>query len=304
MKFDSWIKKQKIGVLYGGTSKEREISLKTGNAVLKALKELKLNVVGIDVGNDVIQNILSEKITFAFIALHGPLGEDGTIQGVLEMLGIPYTGSGVLASALALNKIYSKQIFKLNGIPTSEWIVVKKDQKNHPRIPFGYPVVVKPSSQGSTIGVSIVKNKKGLSKALKEAFKYNDKSIIERYICGRELTVGIVGDKILPVMEIVPVGEYYDYTAKYVPGKSKHIVPAPLPKKIYKRAQKLAMMAFNSLGCKAVGRVDMRYDGKNIYVLEVNTIPGMTETSLLPEAASYIGMNFKTLVYEIMKHSV
>lgn len=304
MNFDSWIKKQKIGVLYGGTSKEREISLKTGHAVLNALKEMKLNVVGIDVGRDVIQNILKEKITFAFIALHGPLGEDGTIQGALEILGIPYTGSGVLASVLALNKIYSKQIFKSNGIPTSEWIVVKKTQKKLPTIPFGYPVVVKPSSQGSTIGVNIVKNRDSLKRALKEAFKYNEEAIIEKYIPGRELTVGIIGDKVLPVMEIIPVGKYYDYTAKYVPGKSKHILPAPLPKKVYKRAQELAMMAFNSLNCKAVARVDMRYDGKNIYVLEVNTIPGMTETSLLPEAASYIGIDFKKLVYYIMKYSV
>lgn len=299
-----WVKNHRIAVLYGGISEEREISIRSGKAVSKVLTEINQNTIEIDFNRETIKKLLTEKIDFIFIALHGPYGEDGTVQGMLELLGIPYSGSGVISSALAMNKLYSKKIFKANNIPTPDWIVINHSTKTNDVINFGLPVVVKPISQGSTIGVNIVRNEQDLTSALNVAFKHGDEVLVERYVPGKELSVGIIGEMILPVIEIIPEGEYYDYTAKYTPGKSKHIIPAKLPKNILSKAEKLAMSAFKSLGCKAVGRVDMRYDGKEIYILEVNTIPGMTETSLLPESASHVGLSFKDLVLEIIRYSL
>jgi len=294
-------------VLCGGSSHEREISLKTGDAVYRALVSLGLNVCKLDVDKDIALTLLKEKINLAFIALHGKLGEDGTIQGLLEIMGIPYTGSGVLASALALDKVYTKKVFNYHNLPMAKYKVLEKRVETPGDIlgELNYPVIVKPAREGSTIGVTIVREPKSLDSAINVAFGYGDKILIEQYIQGREITVGVLGDEPLPVIEIVSRTEFYDYRAKYEPGMSQHIVPAKLPREQYESAQFLALSAHRALGCKGATRVDMVMDGGGkIYLLEVNTIPGMTETSLLPEAAAVAGIDFKQLVVKILSYAL
>lgn len=301
------LKTKKIGVLCGGSSQEREISLKTGDAVYKALAFLGLNVSKLDVDRDIALRLAKERIDLAFIALHGKLGEDGTIQGLLEMMGIPYTGSGVLASALALDKVYTKKVFSYHNLPMAKYKVLEKRVETPDDIlgELDYPVIVKPAREGSTIGVSIVQESNGLDSAINIAFGYGDKILIEEYIQGKEITVGVLGDEPLPVIEIVPKTTFYDYRAKYEPGMSKHIVPAKLPREQYELAQSLALSAHRALGCRGATRVDMVMDGEGkIYLLEINTIPGMTETSLLPEAAAVVGMDFKQLVVKILSYAL
>ncbi len=301
------LKKKKIGVLCGGSSHEREISLKTGDAVYRALVSLGLDVCKLDVDKDIALTLLKEKINLAFIALHGKLGEDGTIQGLLEIMGIPYTGSGVLASALALDKVYTKKVFNYHNLPMAKYKVLEKRVETPGDIlgELNYPVIVKPAREGSTIGVTIVKESKDLDNAINVAFGYGDKILIEQYIQGREITVGVLGDEPLPVIEIVSRTEFYDYRAKYEPGMSQHIVPAKLPREQYQLAQSLGLSAHRVLGCKGATRVDMVMDGDGkIYLLEVNTIPGMTETSLLPEAAAVAGIDFKQLVVKILSYAL
>ncbi|MDR3113738.1 MAG: D-alanine--D-alanine ligase, partial [Endomicrobium sp.] len=285
-------KNKKIGVLYGGMSGEREISLKSGAAVLKALKKLRLNVCGIDVDKNAVQKIQKAKIDAAFIALHGKYGEDGTVQGLLEMLGISYTGCGVLSSAASMDKNVSKILFKSAGILTPEWFVLKKFEAAPEKIK--YPVAVKPSKQGSAIGVSIVKAHKDFDKAAKEAFRHDDEIIVERFVKGMEITAGVLNGRALPVVEIVPKGKFYDFKSKYQKGGSRHIIPARLDEKIYKAVQDAAVKVFKVFNCRGVCRVDMIADKNGeIWVLENNTVPGMTETSLLPDEAKAAGMSFE-----------
>jgi len=301
------LKMKKIGVLCGGSSHEREISLRTGDAVYRALVSLGLNVSKLDVDRDIALTLVKEKINLAFIALHGKLGEDGTIQGLLEIMGIPYTGSGVLASALALDKVYTKKVFSYHNLPMAKYKVLEKRVETPGDLlgELNYPVIVKPAREGSTIGVTIVREPRGLDSAMNLAFTYGDNIIIEQYIEGREITVGILGEEPLPVIEIISKTAFYDYQAKYEPGMSQHIVPAKLPREQYELAQYLALSAHRALGCKGATRVDMVMgrDGK-IYLLEINTIPGMTETSLLPEAAAVAGMDFKQLVVKILSYAL
>lgn len=302
MKKSQNLKKMKIGVLMGGLSTEREISLRSGRAVCQALISKGYNAVAIDVGRDVAEKIAKEKIDIAFIALHGKYGEDGAIQGLLEIIGIPYTGSDVLASALAINKILAKKIFMLNKIPTPEFAVVCGGKAIQA---IQMPVIVKPNSQGSTIGVTVVKNKTYLAKAVKKALRYDDTVLIERFVKGREITVGILNSKALPVVEIRPKIGIYDFTAKYTKGATEYIAPAPLPKMLEKKAGEVALKAFNSLGCRGSARVDIMLDNKNRpYVLEVNTVPGMTELSLLPKAAACAGISFSNLVEKILLDAI
>jgi len=301
------LKTRKIGVLCGGSSHEREVSLKTGDAVYKALVSLGLNVSKLDVDRDIALRLTKEKINLAFIALHGKLGEDGTIQGLLEIMGIPYTGSGVLASALALDKAYTKEVFYYHNLPMAKYRLLEKKVEASGNIlgDLDYPIIVKPAREGSTIGVTIVREPSGLDSAINIAFGYGDKILIEEYIEGREITVGILGDEPLPVIEIVSKTAFYDYRAKYEPGMSEHIVPAKLPREQYELAQYLALSAHRALGCRGVTRVDMVMDKEGkIYLLEVNTIPGMTETSLLPEAAAVAGIDFKELVVKILSYAL
>ncbi len=291
------LKHKTIGVLMGGASSEREISLRTGRSIYKALKEEGYQAVAIDVGRNIVADLKKQKIDLAFIALHGPLGEDGTIQGLLEVLGIPYTSSGVLASALAMDKEKTKEVFLAYKILTPAWRVMKKGQT--PKIQK-YPVVVKPVCQGSAVGVSIIDQPAQLSQALRQSFRYDDKTMIEQYIAGIELTVGVLNNKALPVIRIIPQNKFYDFESKYAPGGSQHLIPAGISAALEKKARLLGVAAHEALGCRGATRVDMILDRQNrLFVLEVNTIPGMTETSLLPDAAKAAGYSFNELVLAI-----
>jgi D-alanine-D-alanine ligase len=304
-------KSKKIGVLYGGWSSERQISIQTGTAILESLKTMGLEAKGYDINKGFLKNISHKDIDVAYIALHGEGGEDGCIQSILEFLDIPYTGSNVLSSSLCMNKYYSKLLFESGKIPTPKFQYFKlKELGEESSIEnlskdILYPVIVKAVSQGSAIGVHLVKNFQDLKKAILDIKKYDSSILIENYIEGLELTVGILGDDTLPVIEIVPDNEFYDFESKYAKGKSKHIIPARIDKDIEIEIKKLAKSAHDMLGCKAVSRVDIILDKKNNpWVLEINTIPGMTETSLLPDAAKSIGIDFDELVLRILDYSV
>ncbi len=288
----------------GGLSREREISLRTGKAILRALIEKGYPASPIDVGQEIAETLIKEKIEIAFIALHGRYGEDGTIQGMLELMGIPYTGSGVLASALALDKIMAKKFFVCENIPTPTYEVFQRDEidKNLLRVPsLPLPLVVKPAREGSTIGVSIVRKEEELVPALREAGKYDDEILLEEFMKGKEITVGILHDIPLPIIEIVPRSGFYDYHSKYTKGETEYIIPARIPREQYLYAQEISLKAFHVLGCSGCARVDLMTDeGGNPFVIDVNTMPGMTETSLIPKAASYAGINFEDLVERIL----
>jgi len=298
------LKKKRIGVMMGGLSREREISLKTGKAILKALTEKGYTVCPIDVGKDIAETLIKEKIECAFLALHGRFGEDGTIQGMLELMRIPYTGSGVLASALAIHKIMAKKIFLCDKIPTPPFEVfhrdeIEKDPLRTVSLPF--PLVVKPAREGSTIGVSIVRTEEEFVHALKEASKYDAEILVEEFMKGKEITVGILEDIPLPIIEIVPKSGFYDYHSKYTKGETEYIIPARIPREKYLYAQEISLKAFRVLGCSGCARVDLVTDENgNPFVIDVNTMPGMTEMSLLPQAASYAGIAFEDLVERIL----
>ncbi|MDD5772886.1 MAG: D-alanine--D-alanine ligase [bacterium] len=294
------IKDLRIGVLAGGVSSEREISLISGRAVKKTLDELGLKNVFIDVDKNIASRLKQAKIDLAFLALHGPGGEDGTIQGLLEIMEIPYTGSGVLASAAGMDKIFTKQILVANKIKTPGFTILNAGVRNFAPLPK-LPFVVKPSRQGSAVGVSIVFKKSEIEKALDSAFSFDENILIEEYVTGKEITVGILGDDALPVVEIVPKNKFYDFEAKYKKGMSEHIIPARLPADIYKKAQKIALNTHRILGCRDVSRLDMIYNPKKgLFVLEINTIPGMTSVSLLPDAARSAGIDFKEMIHRIV----
>jgi D-alanine-D-alanine ligase len=301
---ESSLKKKRVAVMMGGLSREREISLKTGKAIQKALTEKGYTVIPIDVGNDIAEKLVKEKIDCAFLALHGRFGEDGTIQGMLELMRIPYTGSGVLASALAMHKIMSKKFFLCEKVPTPRFEVfhreeITKDLPKKNSLPL--PVVVKPAREGSTIGISIVQKDEELGPALKKAGEYDEEILVEEFMKGREITVGILENIPLPIIEIVPKSGFYDYYSKYTKGETQYILPARIPREKYLYAQEISLKAFQILDCSGVARVDLMTDeNENPYVIDVNTMPGMTETSLLPKAASYAGIPFGDLVERIL----
>jgi len=300
----------RIGVLMGGPSSEREVSLKSGEAVYQSLRAQGQEVVAIDIKTDdwwENHKIIQEAdIDIAFIALHGNFGEDGQIQTILEQMNISYTGSGPIASRLAMDKILSRRIFQDKDISVPRYVVLneKVDREHLCIISQGLqlPLVVKPATQGSSIGLSIIETEEQLKQAAEHAFIFGDRIIIEEYIPGREITVGILGDSALPVIEIVPQNKFYDYEAKYKPGKSNYVVPADLPVQVSVKAQSIAQAAHTHLGCSGFSRVDMRLSTDNIpYVLEVNSIPGLTSTSLLPKAAKVAGIDFAQLCMRILR---
>jgi len=297
------IKKMKIGVLMGGLSAERDVSLKSGNAVHQALVAQGFDAVAIDVGRDLADVLKREGIEAAFIALHGRYGEDGCVQGLLELLQIPYTGSGVLASALAMHKLYSKQAFAASGILTAAFRCFRRGETvSLPELPFGLPLVVKPVQEGSSVGVSIVKEESQLEAALQLAFNHDEEILVEQYIKGQEVQVGILNDRPIGAIEIVPKNEFYDFEAKYTDGMAEHIFPARLEAALYEKAQQVGLAAHRALGCKGYSRVDLLVTTTgDCYVLEVNTLPGMTALSLLPEiAAKGAGLPFEALVADII----
>ncbi|MCX5680585.1 MAG: D-alanine--D-alanine ligase [Candidatus Omnitrophica bacterium] len=293
----------KVGILSGGPSNEREISLKSGRAVYEALIGEGCDAILLDVKNDICDIITSSAVDMAFIALHGRFGEDGTVQRILEDMGVPYTGSGVEASRLALDKIATKDVFHRCGIPVPGYTVFEKGNSSAKSChPTGWPVVVKPQFEGSSIGLSIAGDESSLKIAVDKALGYGDKVLIEEYINGRELTVGILGEKALPVIEIITSQGVYDYEAKYKDPATRYLVPAPIDEKLAKLAGLLGEKSHMSLGCRSFSRVDMMLDkAGRIFVLEVNTIPGMTERSLLPKAAKAAGIDFGSLCIKLLE---
>ncbi len=285
----------------GGISTEREVSLRSGKAVYNALKELHYNVIPIDVSKDICVVLAREEIEIAFLVLHGGFGEDGSIQGLLEVLGIPYTGSGVLASALAMDKEASKKIFLYHNIPVPNFLIIKK-MKEVQNINFPLPWVVKPATEGSSIGVSIVKDESNLEAALSKAFLHSSRVIIEKFIDGKEVHIGILNNKVLGGVEVRPSLEFYNYEAKYTAGLTEYILPPELDDITYQKTGEIALAAHRAIGCRGATRIDLRIDPEgNPFVLEVNTIPGMTETSLLPKIAKLAGFDFPALIEEILK---
>ena len=292
---------KKIAVLMGGPGSERDVSLATGHGVSRALRSLGAEVVEVDVHDE--NFALPKDVDLAFITIHGTFGEDGQLQEILEERGVPYTGDGVEASRAAFDKILSKEKFREHDVVTPEWEVVEVDQ----RPTISVPLVVKPARQGSTVGVVIVKTASELDSAIAAAGKYDRKLLIEKFVSGRELTIGVLGDQALPILEIIPKGGFYDFNNKYpflnpqAGGGAEHVCPAEIDPNKTKQVQKQALHAFRALGLVVYGRVDVLLpDSGNPSVLEVNTIPGMTEASLLPEAAAAAGINYVDLCARII----
>lgn len=300
---EGW-KHKRVAVLMGGLSREREISLRTGRAIAEALMKKGYQVLSIDVGRDIAEVLIRERIECAFVALHGRGGEDGTLQGMLELMGIPYTGSGVLASALAMDKVMTKKVFLCEGIPTPPFEVVRGcdvGKREGVAISLSPPVVVKPSREGSTIGITVVRSNGELPGALETAKVYDDEILIEAFIKGKEVTVAVLDELPLPIIEIAPKSGFYDYRSKYTKGETEYILPARLSREKYLLSQELALKAYRALGCSGCVRVDLMVDEEdNPYVIDVNTMPGMTETSLVPKAASFAGISFEDLAERIL----
>ncbi|HEX2963787.1 MAG TPA: D-alanine--D-alanine ligase [Ignavibacteriales bacterium] len=330
-------KNVKIALLLGGTSPEREVSKRSGKSIYKALKDSGYNVKAIDPAYGLNQpedpELLFEEKDFAeisnrncitainsplldgvdlvFLALHGRWGEDGTIQSLLELRGVKYTGSGVLASSLAMDKSMTKIMFQHYGVMTPKWFVVTpgdydeavaKDKVNKV---LGYPCVIKPNEGGSTIGLTICNNENEIDAAVKLALKYSESAVVEEFIPGREVTVTVLEKMALPVLEIKPKHDLYDYECKYTHGMTEYIVPAQLPEEVAGSLQEQAIMAFKAVGCKSYSRFDFRLTEDNrMYCLEVNTLPGMTDTSLVPKMAKAMGMSFNELLERIIKLSL
>ncbi|MDD5506449.1 MAG: D-alanine--D-alanine ligase [Candidatus Omnitrophica bacterium] len=299
----------RVGVLMGGPSSEREISFKSGKAVLSALKDSGIEALGIDITTDNkednIRLLNSHKLDCAFIALHGRFGEDGAIQEILEQVNLPYTGSGVKASRLAMDKLGALKIFRAANlhVPRSQSLEQAFYNKGGEfKIELGLPVVVKPANHGSSIGLSIVELEQEIQAAIELAFKFDQRIVIEEYIPGRELTVGVLDEKPLPVIEIVPKHKFFDFEAKYQAGLTDYIVPAALKSRIAEDVQQAALTAHKLLGCFGCSRTDIILSRDNIpFVLETNTIPGMTSTSLLPKAARIIGIDFNQLCLKLLE---
>lgn len=291
---------KRIGVIMGGPSSEREVSLRTGRGVLEALVGRGWDAVGIDweAGESLSAALQQNRIEVAWNALHGVWGEDGCVQGLLECLGIPYTGSGVMGSAIAMDKVMSKRIFEQVGVPTARWRIHRGPEDVDA---IGVPLVVKPSREGSSVGVTIVHRREELEPALEAARRCHGEVLVEEYVPGRELQIGILDEEPLGDVEVRPVGGFYDYAAKYQRNDTEYLAPAPLTDEERWHLHKIAVLAHRALGCSGYSRVDlMLAPGGRAICLEVNTLPGMTEKSLLPKIAASRGMDYATLVERIL----
>lgn len=297
--------KKRVAVVYGGISSEREVSINTGKAILGAVQRLGFDAVGVEATEnltELIKQLTSPKVDVVVNGLHGRYAEDGSIQGILEYLKIPYTGSGVLASALAMNKIYSKEFFKAAGIPIAQHVVVKKgDNFNLKTSGLSVPVVVKPNIEGSSVGVTIVKNEADIPSALTESFKYDENALIEKFIPGLEISVPVYFNEALEGIEIAPKSGFYDYKSKYTAGATEYFIPPRTTETVKTKLKDLSLKAFNVLGCRQYARVDFRVDGENPYILEVNTLPGCTETSLVPKALLFKGISFDEFIKSLVE---
>jgi D-alanine-D-alanine ligase len=329
--------KPKVALLVGGTSPERAVSKMSGKGILQALRTLQYPTIVIDpayglhqpkeeeqfflekdftdLSNrnyiDAINSTLFDGVEVVFFAMHGKWAEDGTIQSLLELRGLKYTGSKVLASALAMDKDMSKVIFRQAGVQTADWFTVKERSfelvliTDEIKQKIGFPCIIKPNDQGSTVGLKIVQDESEVEEGIVIAQKYSSKALIEKYIPGRELTVAILLNEALPVLEIVPKSGFYDYKHKYTSGMSEYIVPANIPDEVARKAQQQALTAFQALGCEGYARVDFRMNNQNeLYCLEVNTLPGMTATSLVPKAAKAVGISFENLIERIIQQAL
>ncbi|RKQ37685.1 D-alanine--D-alanine ligase [Oceanobacillus halophilus] len=305
----------KIAVLYGGISGEREVSLSSGKGIIDALRKKGHEVIGIDFHPDRLSEIINLKVDLVFIGLHGKYGEDGKIQSLLDMIGLPYVGSGVLSSALAMDKAKAKQIFEMNHIPVAKSKTYKQTEYTVEQITelikgnFEPPFVIKPNQEGSTLGLTIIKKVEDIAQAVQKSLRSDDTLLVEDFIQGKELTVPIIGsssrEKALPIIEIIPKNSYYDYESKYAQGGSEHIVPAKLDEKLTEQIQKYAILAHQVLGCETYSRVDFILTEDNIpVILEVNTLPGMTPTSLFPDAAKAIGISYEDMIEEFVNLSL
>lgn len=297
------LKKLKIAVLFGGVSSEREVSLRTGRAVLAALSRCGYDVMGIDADHEVASKLALSGAEVVFIALHGRHGEDGTMQGLLEILGLPYTGSGVLASSMAMDKVTTKRLLIQEGIATPNFCVFRKgdDFELFTKQVQHWPVIAKPAHEGSTIGVTIANNPEELVAGLRVGLAYDPTILVEEFIQGEEATVSVLNGTALPVIQVVPKSGFYDFSSKYTAGQTEYLLPAPFSTGIYRGLQESAVSAIATLGCLGAARADFMIKGGKAYCLEVNTIPGMTETSLLPKAAAYAGIDFDELVQRILE---
>jgi len=289
-----------VAVLMGGWSAERDVSLRSGRACAEALMRVGFRVTNVDVTPQIAETLAAAKPDVALNVLHGRPGEDGTLQGILEILGIPYSHSGVLASALAMRKDFAKTLFRAAGIPVADDLLAPRSEaaKRHLMPP---PYVIKPIAEGSSVGVFIVTeaHPHPPQELYREDWPFGETVMIERYVPGKELTCAVLGDRPLDVIEIVPATRFYDYEAKYAAGGSKHVLPAQILPNVYQEVRRLTLAAHNALGCRGVSRADFRYDDRGtgeLVCLEVNTQPGMTETSLVPELAAYAGITFDELV--------
>ena len=289
--------KTRVAVLYGGRSSERSVSLKTGSAVGKALADAGYRVTLIDTRDVDPRTLDPADVDVVFIALHGEFGEDGGVQQILDGLGMPYTGSGVRASRAAMDKLQTKAHFERSRVPTPPWVAIHR----HWPVPlqlatagsFGFPVIVKPAREGSSVGVHLVRRQADLADALADAFAHGTCALAEVFLPGRELTVGILGDRALPIIQLNYKGDLFDYHNKYTPGATEHVIDPRLPPGVAEKATSISLAAHRSLGCRGITRVDLRLDAHDRpFVLEVNTIPGMTETSLIPDAARAAGVSF------------
>lgn len=303
----------RVLILMGGESQEREVSLRSGQAVYEALQDSGYEAVKLDFTKDSLNKVIEIDPDVVFIALHGKNGEDGTVQGFLELLGKPYTGSGVTASAICMNKIISKRLFSLENIPTAEYSIINRRHFLQPadaRIDLlveemGLPLVVKAATQGSSIGTYIVRQKGMIEKAIHDALIFDSEVLVEKFIDGIEITASVIGNEeavVLPLIEVTSVNEFFDYEAKYTPGMCSHIIPARIDDRTRREIEAIAKKTYVAMGCRGFSRIDFIVDqAGNPYVLEVNTIPGMTEMSLVPDAARAMGMSFKQLAIRIIE---
>ncbi|RTZ73719.1 MAG: D-alanine--D-alanine ligase [Gammaproteobacteria bacterium] len=291
----------KVALLMGGWSAEREVSLRSGAAVLEALEARGVAVTGIDVGRDICETLQAGGYDRAFIMLHGRGGEDGTIQGLLEILELPYTGSGVLGSALAMDKMASKRLWSGTGLPTPEFVTIGSEEELELAGALGYPLMIKPAREGSSIGMSRVQDAAQLRNAWVMARQYDDRVLAERWVEGTEYTVAILGQEALPLIRLETPREFYDYEAKYEAGDTGYHLPCGLSPEAERRLQELALKAFHSVGATGWGRVDLMVDGEGQpWLIEVNTVPGMTDHSLVPMAARGAGIDFDELAWRIL----
>lgn len=302
------MKKRRVAVVMGGTSAEREVSLRTGDGVARALESLGYRVVRVVFGPKTrgVDELLREAhVDAAFLALHGRGGEDGCVQGLCELLGIPYTGSNVLASALAMDKLKAKELFRLHNVPTPPYYVVTRselDELADVHGSFGFPVVVKPRGEGSSVGVARASDLDELEHAVAQALRFDDSVLVERFVRATEIHVGILNGRVLGAIEVVPKSGFYDYEAKYTAGATEYILPPRIPTTRARGVMNLADRAAQALGCTGACRVDLLVtEGENEYVLEVNTLPGMTPTSLLPKIAAAAGLDYPALCESILE---